>query len=77
MSESKNERFRRLAASRGNRLIREITLLGNLANSKNYSYSKEEVELLFAPIEHELKEIRALFNTEAPSARKVNFNENK
>ncbi|MFC6671834.1 hypothetical protein [Marinobacterium aestuariivivens] len=73
MKESKNERFRRLAESRGNRLIREIALLGNLANPKNYSYSEDEVERLFAPIEQELKETRALFNMNSESARKVKF----
>src|SRR4051794_18967198 len=54
MSESREERFRRLAASRGDRLIREIALLGNLANRKNYDYTEDEVEQLFRPIEHEL-----------------------
>lgn len=73
MKESKNDRFRRLAESRGNRLIREITLLGNLANLKNYSYTEEEVERLFAPIEQELKETKALFNMNSESARKVKF----
>ena len=75
-NESKNERFRRLAESRGNRLIREIMLLGNLSNRKNYSYSEEEVERLFAPIQRELDEVRALFDTKSPSARKVNLDEN-
>ena len=75
-NESKNERFRRLAQSRGNRLIREIMLLGNLSNQKNYSYSKEEVERLFAPIQRELDEVRALFVTGSPSAKKVNLDEN-
>ena len=72
-SETKNERFRRLAESRGNRLIREISLLGNLANRKNYAYTAEEVERLFDPILHELKEVRALFDNESTSASKVNF----
>lgn len=71
--ESRNERFRRLAASRGDRLIREIALLGNLANRKNYDYSPEEVERLFEPIERELREIRAKFDPSAPAARKVSF----
>ena len=75
-NESKNERFRRLAESRGNRLIREIMLLGNLSNKKNYSYSKEEVERLFTPIQQELDEVRALFNTGVPSVKKVNLDEN-
>ena len=74
--ESKNERFRRLAESRGNRLIREIMLLGNLSNPKNYSYNEEEVERLFAPIQQELDEVRALFDKKSPSTRKVNLDEN-
>jgi len=73
VSESRNERFRRLAASRGDRLIREISLLGNLANRKNYEYSEDEVDALFGPIEAELREIRAQFDPSAPSQRKVSF----
>lgn len=72
--ETRNERFRRLAATRGDRLIREISLLGNLANKKNYEYTPEEVDALFQPIESEIKEVRALFDPEAPSTRKVSFN---
>jgi hypothetical protein len=72
-SESRNERFRRLASTRGDRLIREISLLGNLANPKNYEYTPEEVEALFRPIEAELKEVRALFDPTTPSTRKVSF----
>ncbi|MBP2218026.1 hypothetical protein [Arthrobacter sp. CAN_C5] len=72
--ESRNERFRRLAETRGDRLIREISLLGNLANRKNYDYTPEEVDALFRPIEAELKEVRALFDPAAPSTRKVTFN---
>lgn len=71
--ESRNERFRRLAGTRGDRLIREISLLGNLANRKNYDYTPEEVDALFRPIEAELKEVRALFDPAAPSSRKVTF----
>lgn len=71
--ETRNARFRRLAATRGDRLIREISLLGNLANQKNYEYSPSEVEDLFSPIEEELKEVRALFDPSAPSRRKVSF----
>lgn len=73
MTESRNERFRRLAASRGDRLIREIALLGNLANRKNYEYSEEEVDMLFRPIESELREVRARFDPMSPSERRVAF----
>lgn len=73
MAESKNERFRRLATTRGDRLIREISLLGNLSNRKNYEYNAEEVDRLFEPIEMEIKAVRALFDPEASSPRKVTF----
>lgn len=73
MAESKNERFRRLATTRGDRLIREISLLGNLSNRKNYEYTAEEVDRLFEPIEMEIKAVRALFDPEASSPRKVTF----
>lgn len=71
--ETRNERFRRLASTRGDRLIREISLLGNLANQKNYEYSPTEVQDLFGPIEEELREVRALFDPAAPSRRKISF----
>ena len=74
VSESRNERFRRLAVSRGDRLIREISLIGNLANRKNYDYTEDEVEALFAPIEAEIREVRALFDPSNPASRKVKFN---
>lgn len=72
-NESRNERFRRLAATRGDRLIREISLLGNLSNKKNYDYTADEVDALFRPIEAELAEVRAMFDPAAPSNRKVSF----
>lgn len=72
--ESKNQRFRRLAASRGDRLIRELRLLGNLANKKNYEYTPEEVQQLFGPIEEELSQVRDLFGAGgATTTRKVTF----
>ncbi|MDB0039018.1 hypothetical protein N9F54_00445 [Actinomycetota bacterium] len=73
MQESPNERFRRLAASRGDRLIREIALLGNLANRKNYEYTQSEVDALFTPIETEISEVRALFDSTSHSIRRVTF----
>lgn len=73
--ETRNARFRRLAAARGDRLIREIVLLGNLSNRKNYEYTADEVDSLFSPIEEELRETRAKFNTNTGSTRKVSFDD--
>ena len=73
MEETKHQRFRRLAGARGDRLIKEIALLGNLANTKNYAYSADDVLALFAPIEQEIQECKAKFDPAATSARKVIF----
>lgn len=59
--ESKHERFRRLAESRGERLRREIRLIGNLSNTKNYEYTANDVEKLFTPIEDEICEAKEQF----------------
>jgi hypothetical protein len=73
LAESKNDRFLRLAEARGNRLIREIALLGNLSNRKNYEYSAEEVQMLFEPIERELRSVKEMFDPNSMSTRKVRF----
>ncbi|MBM6980855.1 MAG: hypothetical protein I3I97_01175 [Bifidobacterium thermophilum] len=69
MVETKNDRFRRLAKSRGTRLIREIQILGNLSNKKNYAYTSEEVDALFEPIEEELRRVRGLFDDSDGTAK--------
>lgn len=71
--ESKNERFRRLAASRGDRIIREIGLLGNLSNLNNYEYSREEVQKMFATIDAELKDCKAKFLGTTAGRRRIEF----
>lgn len=62
MSETKYERFQRLVASRQQRLLREIRLIGNLSNTKNYTYTRTDVDALFDRIGRELKETKALFD---------------
>lgn len=59
--ESKNERFRRLADSRGERLRREIRLIGNLANTKNYEFDQDDINALFGPIDQAIDEVKFLF----------------
>lgn len=61
MSETKYDRFKRLVSSRQQRLLREIRLIGNLSNTKNYSYTQSDVDDLFERIDIELKETKSLF----------------
>jgi hypothetical protein len=59
--ESKEQKFRRLAAYRANLILTDLRKLGNLANTGNYSYSQDDVNKLFNALEHALADTRALF----------------
>lgn len=60
-NETKQSRFKRLAKQRGDRILKDIQLLGNLSNKGNYSYSEDEVDILFRAIADELKIQRSKF----------------
>lgn len=53
--ETRNMRFKRLATLRGERILKDLRLLGNLSNKNNYDYSDVEINKLFNTIESELK----------------------
>ncbi len=61
--ETKNDRFKRLAIQRGQRIIKDIHLLGNLSNVNNYQYTDNEVNKLFNIIEGELKAQKLRFRS--------------
>ena len=61
MEERKQERFKRLAELRGNRIIKDLRLLSNLSNKSNYSYTDEEVRTIFDVIDDELKSAKQSF----------------
>ncbi len=61
MEATKNERFKRLAELRGNRIIKDLRLLSNLSNKSNYAYNEEEVRVIFSAIDDELKTAKQSF----------------
>jgi hypothetical protein len=69
--ESRNNRFKRLAKQRGERLLKDLQLLGNLSNRNNYEYSENEIRKLFGAIEEELRANKARFTVQ--KNRKINF----
>ena len=60
-SETRRERFRRLAAARTSAVLKKLKVLGNCANKSAYEYSPEEVRKVFSAIESKLKETKAKF----------------
>ena len=70
MKDIKSENFKRLAENRTNKIIDMMNLLGNLSNKSNYSYSEEQVKVIFDTLEEELKKQRKKFAREDHSKRK-------
>lgn len=63
MSETKRERFVRIAEARTNKIIDMIQLLGNCSSKANYDYDDKDVAEIFTAIEKELKAAKAKFVT--------------
>ncbi len=73
-NENKNEKFKRIALSRTNKIINMIDLLGNLSNKSNYDYTDEEVDKMFRAIEASLRNAKSKFSsTTYPKRKKFEF----
>jgi phosphoglycerate-specific signal transduction histidine kinase len=59
--ESKLLKFEHLAEKRTSAAIKALRLVGNLANTNNYSYTQEHVNQILAAIKKEIKELEAKF----------------
>lgn len=58
------ERFVTLANSRVTAAIRQLRLVGNLANRKNYLYEPDEATKIVRALQKELDELRSKFKGE-------------
>lgn len=62
-SESKREKFVRLAESRVNYTLKEINLIGNLANKCNYDYEKEDVDKIVKTLKKAISDLESKFSS--------------
>ncbi|MBI2327477.1 hypothetical protein HYU92_04110 [Candidatus Curtissbacteria bacterium] len=62
MSETRSEKFKRLATYRTNIVLEKLRILGNLSNKTNYDYTDEEVHKIFSAIDDGLKRVKAKFS---------------
>ena len=60
--ETKEEKFKRIATARTLRILEDLRLLSNCANTSVYSYTEEDSNKIFSTIEREVKRVKALFN---------------
>ena len=70
MVETKSDKFRRLAKLRGERVLRDLQLISNLSNRRNYEYTDNDIKSLFSIIEEELRLTKLNFT----KSRKRNIN---
>lgn len=55
------ERFTELAEKRVTRVMKDIRLVGNLANRNNYQFDQQDAEKIVSAIEREVKALRSKF----------------
>ena len=58
----KQERFKRLATTRTNSVLKALNTLGHCSNRSAYSYSEDEVKKIFSEIENTVRDIKSKFH---------------
>ena len=61
-TETKREKFVRLAETRTNKIIDMVELLGNCSNANVYEYTQADVDKIFTAIETAVKDAKRKFN---------------
>lgn len=73
----KRERFEKVATTRVQKIIDMLGLLQNCANTNNYEYDDEDVDLMFNEINRALKDARSAYSTAKNKETKKSFAFNK
>jgi len=60
-TETKRDRFQRLAERRTNDVLERLRILGNCANRGQYEYTTEDVRKIFKAIETEVNVVKMKF----------------
>lgn len=63
-SESKRDRFSRLAERRMNDLIEKFRLVGNLADRRNYDYTDDQAKQIIRAVEGQARELKQRFQAD-------------
>lgn len=67
--ETKRDKFVRLAEKRVNSVIKELELIGNLSNTSNYDYTKEDADKIIKTLKKNITNLELKFT----SKKKSNF----
>lgn len=69
MEETKREKFTRLAEARTNTALKQIALLGNLANTSNYEYDLQDVDKILKTLRTAINELEVTFKGESKAKK--------
>ena len=59
----KSAKFGELATSRVNRTLKDLALIGNLANRSNYEYSDEQAKKIIRALQAGLEQVKSRFSS--------------
>ena len=66
-TETKAEKFERIAERRVNEALHALRLLGNLSERRNYAYTDEQVTMILGAVDQEIRALKSRFKAEATS----------
>ncbi len=69
MEETKREKFTRLAESRMNNALKQISLIGNLANTSAYEYDARDVDKILRTLRSAVNELEVTFKGDSKSKK--------
>lgn len=70
MKETREDRFRRMAEARVNKLLHMMRLLGNLSNNSFYYYTNEQLDEIFNALQKGLNDAKFRFRAFSKKSRK-------
>jgi len=70
LTDTKKDRFKRLAELRVTNVLKTLRILGNLSNTSNYQYSNEEVVKIFKVIREQLDLVEKKFDAGTQKEKK-------
>lgn len=69
MEETKREKFTRLAESRMNNALKQISLIGNLENTSAYEYDTHDVDKILKTLRSAVNELEVTFKGDSKAKK--------
>lgn len=73
MSNEKQEKFRKIAAARTNRVINDLRILSNCANRHNYTYTQEEATQILRAVDEAVRDLKIAFSAKDGASKAFSF----